>query len=56
MLAWERLRESRDLDGLYCTMLGGDGLTCNGNHYTFGSAADSAYEYMLKWVGLADDA
>ncbi len=51
MVFWKHLRDMHNTDGLYCTMLSGDNLGCNGNHYTFGAAADSAYEYMLKqWI------
>lgn len=51
MVFWKQLRNMHNTDGLYCTMLAGDNLGCNGNHYTFGASADSAYEYMLKqWI------
>ena len=51
MVFWDRLGSMPSTDGLYCTMLYGDSMSCNGNHFTFGAAADSAYEYMLKqWI------
>ncbi|KAG2490849.1 hypothetical protein HYH03_010767 [Edaphochlamys debaryana] len=51
MKTWQVLAQLPNTDGLMCTMLNGDSLTCNGNHYTFGAAADSTYEYMLKqWI------
>ncbi|KXZ54812.1 hypothetical protein GPECTOR_4g883 [Gonium pectorale] len=51
MVTWYQLAQMNNMDGLYCTNLNGDSLTCNGNHFTFGAAADSAYEYMLKqWI------
>ncbi|KAG2434808.1 hypothetical protein HXX76_007693 [Chlamydomonas incerta] len=51
MKTWPIIKSMPSMDGLYCTMLNADMLSCNGNHYTFGAAADSTYEYMLKqWV------
>lgn len=51
MLFWYSIAFFPDTDGLYCTQMDGLNFRCNGNHYTFGSMADSAYEYMLKqWV------
>ncbi|KAJ9518727.1 hypothetical protein QJQ45_018696 [Haematococcus lacustris] len=51
MLFWYALLQLKDGDGLYCTNFQGDSLSCSGNHYTMGAAADSAYEYMLKqWI------
>lgn len=51
MVFWDRLGSMPNSEGLYCTMLYGDSMSCNGNHYTFGAAADSTYEYMLKqWI------
>ena len=51
MLFWYSIAFFADTDGLYCTQMDGFNFRCSGNHYTFGSMADSAYEYMLKqWV------
>eukprot|EP00198_Chlamydomonas_reinhardtii_P010757 XP_001700094.1 alpha-1,2-mannosidase [Chlamydomonas reinhardtii] len=51
MKTWPIIKSMPSMDGLYCTMLNADLLSCNGNHYTFGASADSTYEYMLKqWV------
>ena len=51
MLFWYNLVLLENTDGLFCMGFDGNGMHCNGNHYTWGSAADSAYEYMLKqWV------
>jgi hypothetical protein len=51
MLFWYSIAFFPDTDGLYCTQMDGLYFRCNGHHYTFGSMADSAYEYMLKqWV------
>ncbi len=51
MKTWPIIKSMPSMDGLYCTMLNADMLSCNGNHYTFGASADSTYEYMLKqWV------
>ncbi|GIL55013.1 hypothetical protein Vafri_10677 [Volvox africanus] len=51
MVPWSKLLAMQNMDGLYCTFLNGDSLSCHGNHYTFGASADSAYEYMLKqWI------
>ena len=51
MVFWHELLLAPSADGLYCTMLSGESLGCNGNHFTFGASADSTYEYMLKqWI------
>ena len=51
MLFWYNLVLLENTDGLFCMGFDGNGMHCGGNHYTWGSAADSAYEYMLKqWV------
>ncbi len=51
MLFWYNLLTLDNTDGLYCTYFDGDTFRCSGNDYTFGAAADSMYEYMLKqWV------
>ncbi len=51
MLFWYNLLTLDNTDGLYCTSFDADNFRCYGNHYTFGAAADSMYEYMLKqWV------
>ncbi|GAX82024.1 hypothetical protein CEUSTIGMA_g9452.t1 [Chlamydomonas eustigma] len=51
MLFWYQLSLLENTDGLYCVGFDGTNVHCSGNHYSWGSAADSAYEYMLKqWV------
>eukprot|EP00798_Chlamydomonas_sp_ICE-L_P014757 gene14757-20806_t len=51
MTFWYNLYNLAETDGLYCTMFDADAFTCLGNKYSFGSSADSMYEYMLKqWV------
>jgi hypothetical protein len=56
MNTWKIVQSMSNDDGLYCTFLNGDSLSCLGNHYTFGASADSAYEYMLKqWILNSED-
>jgi mannosyl-oligosaccharide alpha-1,2-mannosidase len=51
MLFWYQLSLLENTDGLYCVGFDGASIHCAGNRYSWGSAADSAYEYMLKqWV------
>ena len=51
MLFWYNLALLENTDGLFCMGFDGNSMKCGGNHYTWGAAADSAYEYMLKqWV------
>ena len=51
MLFWYDLMLLENTDGLFCMGFDGNSLRCQMHHYTWGSAADSAYEYMLKqWV------
>lgn len=56
MLFWYTLLNMDNTDGLYCTMMDASRSppVCNGHHYTLGSMADSAYEYMLKQWVLSD--
>lgn len=51
MLFWYDLLLLENTDGLFCMGFDGNSMRCQNNHYSWGSAADSAYEYMLKqWV------